>query len=194
MSRARPLLLGLSLLATACGPADPTSEPGTCTDSSNPSVPNVAPNPGFECGDPPTGWNGPLTGTISIGVGRSGKAAKVASKTNAGEQVKITLASADPVASAELSGTWCLSAWLRGTGTNGVIILRRDLGGGRMLDEPSFEPLTPEWKKFSHQASVPSTDARLFVAAGMRAPKTGEYVEVDDVQVWKSPSGACSER
>ena len=194
MSRARPLLLGLSLLATACGPADTTGGTGTCTDASNPSVPNVAPNPGFECGEPPTGWNGPLTGTLAVGAGRSGKAGKVTSKTNAGEQVKITLASADPVSSMDLAGTWCVSAWLRGTGMNGVVILRRDLGAGSMLDEASFEPLTTEWKKFSHQATVPATDARLFVAAGMRAPKTGEYVEVDDVQVWKSASGTCSER
>jgi hypothetical protein len=63
-----------------------------------------------------------------------------------------------------------------------------------MLDEASFEPLAADWKKFSHQATLSATDAKLFVAAGMRAPKTGEYVEVDDVQVWKSPSGTCSER
>ena len=193
MSHSRPLLLGLSLLATACGPADPTEGSGTCTDGSTPSAPNLAPNPGFECGDPPSGWNGPLTGTLALGTGRTGKAAKVSARANTADQVKITLATAEPVAVAPLDGTWCASAWMRGTAANAVVILRRDLGGGSMVDEASFEPLTTEWKKLSHQATV-SGDARLYVAAGIRGPQAGQYVEVDDVQVWKSASGTCSER
>ena len=192
MSRARALLLGLSLLS-GCG-TDTGGGTGSCTDESNPSAPNVAPNPGFECGDPPTGWNGPLTGTLGVSPGRSGNAAKVSAKANSADQVKLTLATAEPVAVAPLAGTWCVSAWLRGTAANGVVILRRDLGGGSMVDEASFEPLAAEWKKFSHQAVIPASDTRLFFAAGMRGPQAGQYVEVDDVQVWKSASGSCTER
>jgi len=185
-------LLPLAALLTACpGPAT-SVDGGTCEDATNPSAPNVAPNPGFECGTPPEGWNAPLLGTLEVSAGRSGNAAKVTAKTTT--QGVVSLTSTDPVATQPLNGTWCISAWLKGTAENAVIILRRDQGGGRLLDASFFQPLTGTWTKISNAAQLDGTDVNLYVAAGMRAAQKGQVVEVDDVQVWKSPSGRCTER
>ena len=187
----RILSLPLCAVLTACpGPAGDGS--GACSDDTNPAVPNVAPNPGFECGSPPDGWNAPLLGTLEVTAGRTGNAAKVTAKT--ATQGVVTLVSAEPVAASPLNGTWCASAWLRGTAENAVIVLRRDKGGGSLLDESFFQPLTAEWTKISNSAQLDGTDAKLYVAAGVRAPQKDQVVEVDDVQVWKSTSGRCDER
>jgi hypothetical protein len=185
-------LLPLAALLAACPGPDTTTDGGTCADGSNASFPNLAPNPAFECGAPPEGWNAPLLGTLEVSAGRSGNAAKVTAKTTT--QGVVSLTSTAPVATTPLNGTWCVSAWMKGTAENAVIILRRDQGGGRLLDESFFQPLTGNWTKISNSARLDGTDVNLYVAAGMRAPQKDQVVEVDDVQVWKSPSGRCDER
>jgi len=188
----RPLALSLATLLTACPGPDMGGNGGACSDATTPSVPNVAPNPGFECGTPPEGWNAPLLGSLEVTAGRSGNAAKVTAKTTT--QGVVSMSSQSPVASAPLNGTWCVSAWLRGTAENAVIILRRDRGGGSLLDESFFQPLTSDWTKISNSAQLDGTDVNLYVAAGVRAPQKDQVFEVDDVQVWKSTSGRCDER
>jgi len=186
------ILLPLAALLAACPGPEAGVDGSACADATNASFPNVAPNPGFECGTPPNGWNAPLLGTLEVSAGRSGNAAKVAAKATT--QGVVSLVSKDPVATAPLNGKWCVSAWLKGTGENAVIILRRDQGGGRLLDESFFQPLTGTWTKISNSAQLDGTDVNLYVAAGFRAPQKDQVVEVDDVEVWKSSSGRCDER
>ena len=94
--------------------------------------------------------------------------------------------------------TWCAYAWMRGTTSDGRLTVLRDQGDF-VVDESFNTPVNnQEWSRapnsFPMKITVGPSDKRLFFSVELQNPKAGEYLIVDDVALWQSKDGSCSER
>lgn len=171
---------------------------GDCPDTSVPSAPNVLKNPGAECGT--TGWFAPVNGKSSVEV-------ETVNPHTGSKALKITATSAgdafvwnDAEITTGANETWCAQAWMRGgTASDGRIGLRHlPVGGSTGIDEAYSSPVTQDWAvvppskgllKFT--TSEPET---LQLRIILQQAQAGDTLIVDDVQLWKSAGGACTER
>lgn len=165
---------------------------GGCPDTSQ--FPNVLENPGAESGT--EGWYKALS-NVSIGVvtdaAHCGSKALQITAHAAGEQHVWNEASVE----AGPGETWCAQAFMRGgTATDGRLTVRRMPA---RIDEDYSSPVTTtQW------AMVPPTKGLLkFTTSGaetlnlrvtMQFAEPGQTLLVDDVQLWRSPTGSCTER
>jgi hypothetical protein len=162
---------------------------------------NVIPNPGFECG---TDKWGAIFGTFEVVPGgRTGNAGKL-TVTAAGGRMALT----PDVVKMGGTQTFCATAWISGTVPFMKLRLLRDDGNGAaMAFEFSEQGPNPAGGMGFHRAppsivvKVPNQEAQriqLVLEAqtnrsdGMNA-QPGQYLLVDDVDVWASPSGKCDE-
>lgn len=171
----------------------PTQSDG-CSDNSNPQFPNVLENPGAESGT--EGWYKTLSnvsiGTVTDGAHCGSNALQITAHAS-GEQHVWNAASVE----AGPGETWCAQAFMRGgTATDGRLTVRRMPA---RIDENYSSPVTTtQW------AMVPPTKGLLkFTTAGpetlnlrvtMQFAQAGQTLLVDDVQLWRSPTGSCTER
>jgi hypothetical protein len=209
----RSHLLCALLLLAACSPAPMPCDGGACSDAGagggggagggsvgncpdTQSPPNRLDNPGFECGL--TGWDPALTGaalTVETSlVHGGGKAARLTpgtgTKPSMWSNSKVT-----PVA----DRVYCMSAWARGKAATFRVDI---LAVGSNTHNQFASPLTDTWVRVppvgfsqgaqSYQARAADTELQFRVY--LDTPAAGDYAIVDDVQVWESPNGSCTER
>jgi hypothetical protein len=105
----------------------------------------------------------------------------------------INLASvAHPVS----GSTWCARAWVRGTTTDCELRLTTV---GTNIKQSAFTPVTnkdwarvPDGVQFS--VIIQPTDTELDLSVLIPYPRQGDYLLIDDVELWQSSSGQCDER
>jgi hypothetical protein len=158
--------------------------------------PNRAPNPGFECGDPPEGWlPGPGSTLATELTNPHGGLQAVRIVSEDGGPSASLFPQTEPVLVPGLQ-TWCASAWVRGladAGTVRVSLLAYNGTGG--FTETSFsEVLSVDWQRVDVDAKTNLTHARLSMRVWIANPKPAETLIVDDVQLWSSADGGCLER
>lgn len=169
------------------------------TSTQNP--PNLIPNAGFECGA--ENW-GAIFGTFEVvDGGRSGKAGKIVVNAAGGRMALLP----DVVKNGGTK-TYCATAWIQGTVPFMKLRLLRDSnGGGQSFEFSEQGPALTGAPTDFHRVpptlvvKVPNQDAtriQLVIEAqtnrsdGMSA-QPGQYLLVDDVDVWVSPDGMCQE-
>jgi hypothetical protein len=205
----RLVLLCGALLLTACPGGGGECDGGTCppdagfdggsckgTDPAG-APPNLLANPGFECGDPPSGWyaqNGQLT-SESTGGHSGSKAARLTAPT---ATVASNLWHETDVVVAPGTKTYCVNAWVRGSAANARITVRK-VKAGFVNDENFSIPLTPEWQPIPPAAThalkvVGAGEDKFVLRIFIPDAKAGDYLLVDDVLLWESPGGNCTER
>lgn len=172
--------------------------PAGCADSTKPATPNLLQNPGAECGT--EGWSKHALSDVTLAVAtdavHGGTRALQITANKAGEQHVWNGATVN----AGAGETWCAQAWMRGgTATDGRLTVVRGTKDKQVIFESYSSPVTPsEW------AMVPPTKGLMkFTTAGeetlnlrvtLQFAQPGHSLIVDDVHLWKSPSGACTER
>ncbi|MGA9524210.1 MAG: hypothetical protein WBV82_22330 [Myxococcaceae bacterium] len=166
---------------------------GTCRDTSNRAAPNVLENPGFECGI--EGWDVLFEGqgkfTRETAVTRSGQGAARLTATSSGTTQFVQLAGTRDVVPGSV---WCASAWMRGTASDGRLTIRRV---GSNQQQNAFTPVTnDEWSRTSSpfKITIEPADTELILFVAMPYPKAGDSLLVDDVALWQSKDGSCTER
>jgi hypothetical protein len=182
--------------ACVASTGDGTGGGGICRDTSKPSAPNVLDNPGFECGT--QGWevNVVRPGKLEheAGMVRSGSGAAKLTVTNGVVELMQLAAVENP----EPQSVWCAYAWMRGTTSDGRLTILRDQDGF-VVDESFNTPVVDnEWSRapasFPLKITVGPQDKKLYLSVKIQNPKVGDYLIVDDVALWQSKGGDCSER
>ncbi|MFZ5468578.1 MAG: hypothetical protein ACOZIN_03995 [Myxococcota bacterium] len=169
---------------------------GICKGDGVASPPNLLDNPGFECGAP-SGWfaqNGTLTAETAIVHGGAQAAKLTASAGSAASLWHEADAVQNPA-----NRTYCARAWMRGTAANGRITVRKVATGGG-VDENFSSPLSnTSWTlvppaSYGPLKVVGSGEERFLLRIWIPSPNAGEVLWVDDVELWHSANGTCSER
>lgn len=157
--------------------------------------PNRAPNPGFECGDPPEEWvPGPGTdlSTETASPHSGAQAARLVSIDGGAAASLFPLS--DPV-QAPGSAWWCASAYVRGEADGGTIRIGLRAHTGSPFVETSFsEFLHTGWQRIEVGTRTQATHTSLDMRVWLNQPSRGDAFFVDDVQLWSSADGGCSER
>ncbi|MBX5481320.1 MAG: hypothetical protein IRZ16_05660 [Myxococcaceae bacterium] len=173
----------------------------SCDDTSRPEAPNLISNPGFECGV--ADWQpyvGPAVVKISEETSnpKSGsKAMRIQYTETAAKQSRVAAFGKEiPVTGGE---TICYRAFMRGTGRNGHIVVRESRPGGG-FDTSYSSPITlNDWVEVPpsvalRKITVGNDTTSVHVRFELRQPADQDTLIVDDVALWRSPDGSCSER
>jgi hypothetical protein len=183
-----------ALLVVGCGPMTMSvPDAGAVCRNAAKTPPNLAPNAEFECPGPtftPVG----ASGRVERGTGRSGAGLRL---TTAAGLSNNSFASEWKLV-APANATYCLTAWLKSTSTATVLRLQRNQppsGQGLNQDFTSPGPLAA-WTK-----APPNVKLDLAVTAGEevtvsvldRTETAGTVIDLDDLDLWVSGDGRCSE-
>jgi hypothetical protein len=176
--------------------ADGEQDAGVCREVGG-TAGNLLDNPHFECGQPPLGWSAQF-GTVAAITQDPHGGAQAARLTAPNAAAVVSLwHDADAVAATN-GGTYCARAWLRGSGVNGRLDVRRVLADGSGGDNISFSiPLERSWSVVPPSQPLKIESAgfgRLLVRVVIPSARAGDTLDVDDVALWASADGSCSER
>lgn len=186
-SESKPCGPGLVCVANACV-AD-----GECGGDSG----NLLENPGFECGDPPTGWftQGGDVSSRSEGPKSGSRLARLSAPSGG---AAASLWTEDDAVVAPGKDTYCARAWVRGTAAAGRITLRKVVPGG-VEDENYSTPLSTDWvllppASYGPLKVVGNGEQKFLFRIWIPSPKAGDWMEIDDVELWRSTDGSCKDR
>lgn len=172
------------------GPGAPS-----CSDTSHPEAPNLVADPGFECGTGewivlPAASVGALTQETT-----NTKAGTGALRLEAMRSDQAVISAVSKPLTLAVGETICARAHFRGTAANGHLAIRRY---GSLTEESFSTPLAGnDWVIVPPSAPLKfttTTEQQIDLRLILRKPVTGEALVVDDVALWKSPNGTCSER
>ncbi len=194
MTLRRPAVL-LTCLAAACGPAPSGTDGGAgACDGPARTPANLVHNGTFECGGAaPAEWAA-IYGTWSGSADAHGgtRAAQVTASGAGGR-----LASADAVYTNASSTpqTLCATAWMRTTAPNMRLVVMVDTGGGG-VERAFASPREATWVRLPPSTALDATvppGARVYLRFETKDQAVGDTLIVDDVDLWASPDGRCSE-
>ena len=157
------------------------------------SAPNLLENAGFECGT--RGWMvypGGATLSITDMNPHEGSAALQVTVDTAGSMRVL-----GPEVEVEVGETLCARARYRGTAVNGHLAIYTPESAASVLRTMFSTPLDPdEWAIVppSKPLDVKVTYAgKASIGFVLQDVRPGDTLVVDDVDFWRSPSGACTE-
>lgn len=159
-------------------------------DGGNP--PNLLPNPGFECGDPPVDWVPSASGSLASETSNPHSGTRAALLVSDDGGVPVSLF---PLAQTASSGLrlWCASAWVRGVPAAGdARISLWTMAPGGLVEHNSSAPLTAGYSLMSVSATTQALDDRVTLRLWMVSPAKGAAMVVDDAELWASADGGCA--
>lgn len=193
----RTFVLLFPLVLLGCSPlmnVPDGGDAGACKDTTKTPA-NLLENPGFECDSAPSDWRA-LEGTVEfVAGGRSGRAAKL-TVDQSGARMLYTK---DVAVDAGMK-TFCVSAYISGTAP--FMKTQMLQTGGTMQVIEQADQLFPDFRKtpLGRGLLVPNGNAtKLQLLFQIQTRRTdgqsatpGQYMLVDDVDVWET-TGNCSE-
>lgn len=164
----------------------------------NTATPNRLTNPGGEDGI--SGWTPHFASKITVASVdadvKCGKKAISFTANGPGEQHLWN----DAKVNAGADETWCAQGWMRGTTTDGRLTVRRIAAGAGAGDDKSYSSPVKE----SEWTVVPPTKGLLkFTTSAaetlqlrvtMQFGEVGKTLTFDNIELWRSPDGSCTER
>ncbi len=189
--------LAMTVVLAGCEPPAGMMDAGVMPKNCGAVAPILVKNAGFECGaSTPDAWQG-VYGSFATAVGEGRNGGNAAKGTFSGLGLRFAYAG-DIVADAGTK-VFCATAWVKGTAPFMRMNLIRD-----DLVEAFAAPVGAAWERVPPTISLKIANAnsrrlQLFFEAqtgrtdGLNA-KAGDTLLVDDVEVWESPSGNCTER
>lgn len=192
-----PCAAGYSCIANKCELQSSGGGGGglSCPEPTSAAPVNILDNPGFECGDPPTGWSQGFFGTLTKTSPRTGQAAArwTSNATASASSVHYWLTS-DSQANVSPGQVVCAAAYVKGSGQNAVVKIQ--MVGSDLVRQSFAQPLTTNWNRIENNTAVGQNDTGAIFGVGLRQASTGDYIEVDDAALWIStqPDGGCSQR
>lgn len=165
------------------GPVDAGCPP----DAGNPQ--NLVPNPGFECGDSPEGWDA-LGGTVDTQTLTVRTGTNAARLTTVNGGATLSLFPVEPLASTVGVGRFCAEAWAHGApGTSARLSLSVNGTGGNVQ---SFSaPMEGTWVRLHAALNTTALNDELSLLVSALDPAPGAELFVDDVDVYRSVDGGC---
>lgn len=181
------LLAMLVSIFTACSPA-PTADAGTgCQAMLDP--PNLVQNGGFECGEA-LEWAAQFGELALVGGAHSGsKAVQVTATASGSAQLGYATAVVKPTS----GKTYCVTAWVKGTATGMKVEGITKAGLSRAFSTPVEANWVRAPPSTKLELDFPAGD-ELFLRMSILNGTAGQTLIVDDVDVFESASGKCTER
>ncbi len=194
-SAAKPCAGGFNCLAGLCEPTDGGTDP--CGETPPLFPKNLVPNPGYECGNPPTGWYADH-GKLAAASNAPWAGASFARLSDSDGWPSLNLWLDPNVVSAPGTRTFCTRAWMRGSSVGRVTV--REVVNSSSVNDVSFSsPVDGNWQVVPPEAYgalkiVGNNEQRYLLRFWVPNPTPADWLEVDDAQVWESADGGCMSR
>ena len=181
------------VLCVGCGPAPaPDGGTGGGSGGGSSSTGNFVDNPSFETGDL-DGWFARDGAMAAVGDAHSGTKAVRMTVPSSGTPI-ATIAMSRPAVTMLGTGTYCGTLWAKNTCN--VRMILRAIKTNSELDTTFNDTATSAWTRVPPNITMKiagDNADQLYVLVQTRGAKAGDTLDIDDVDVWLSPSGRCDE-